>query len=488
MPKKAFFISTAIDYPSAPPHLGHLYEKVCADAIARWKQLNNFNVHFSTGTDEHGQKIERKAEENNLTPKKFADKMSKSFIKLCKTYSISHNDFIRTTEPRHKTAVEHFMKKIRRDIYKGTYEGSYCTDCETFYQEKDLDNGNCKIHKKPTEYLKEEAYFFRMSKYQNQLMENLKNNPILPEHKKNEILERLKEPLKDLCISRTSIKWGIPLPFDKKHTVYIWGDALTNYLTTIGYPKSSYKTFWPADIHIIGKDIIWHHYVIWHSLLMSARLKTPKLIFVHGFINIEGEKMSKSRGTVIDPAKLAEKYPIDSIRYYLIRETPFGDDGDFSEHALTARHNGELANELGNLLNRIIILTEKKLNSTIKKDKSDSEIFKSLNIKKISGHMDSYELHKALEEIFKFVQECNRYANGKEPWKLEDKAQINNTIYNLADSMRIISILLSPFMPQASEKINSQLNVKAGKIKDCRHGLLKTTKIKKGEILFPRIQ
>jgi len=493
MTKKKFYISTAIDYPSAPPHMGHCYEKVCADTIARWHKLKGEQVHFSTGLDEHGLKIQRQAEKAKKTPQQFVKEIGKLFLELCKKYNISYADFIRTTEKRHEKAVNDIFKKINKkgDIYKGLYEGLYCVDCETYYTEKELKDGNCPIHDKPVENMKEESYFFKMSKYQDKLIKYIKSNKfILPEKKKNEIINRLKEPLRDLSISRTSFKWGIPFPIDKKHVWFVWFDALTNYLTTIGYPNQKYKKSWPADIHLIGTDIVWHHTVIWPTMLMAAGIKPPKSVFIHGFINAEGGvKMSKSLGNVIDPLEIVKKYPADTIRYFLLREIPFGQDGEFSEKKLIKRHNQELANDLGNLLRRTTVLLEKNFKGKIPK-KGKNELCKKLKFSKIDSYMKKLELHNTINEIWKFVNECNKYINDKAPWSLTDKKKLANILYNLAEALRIISILIKPFMPNTAEEIAKQLGVKnfeKQNFKHLKYGGLKKEKIGKSKILFEKI-
>ena len=481
MKTKNFQISTAIDYPSGMPHVGHMYEKICADAIARWKRLQNYKVHFSTGLDEYGSKIVKSAKAKEMEPQEFVDYMSQFFLKLCKLYNITYDDFIRTTEKRHAKVVNSIFMKIynKGDVYKGKYEGLYCVDCETFYLEKDLENGNCPVHKKPLELVKEESYFFKMSKYKEKLIKHIKKNPdfIRPLSKRNEILNRLKEPLRDLSISRTSVDWGIKLPIDKKHTNYIWMTALINYLTTVDYPNKKFKEFWPC-LHIIGSDIIWHHSIIWGALLMSAGIKLPK-IFVHGFITLGGEKMSKSSGIVIDPLKLINKYPTDSIRYFLLRNIPFGEDGDFSEKILIERHNNELANKLGNLISRVSALAEK-----YGTEKTENKLIEKLNNKLIEKHFENYELDKALNEIFAFIDKCNEYVQEKKPWETSQKLEVSNSsaenierenkkvLYELAESIKEIAKLLWPFIPETSEKITKQFSEK---------------KIKKGDILFQKI-
>ena len=488
-----FYISTAIDYPSAKPHLGHAYEKLCADCIARWHRLLGEDVFFSTGTDEHGKKIQRAAEMAGKKPKEFVDGHVPFFKELCKKWNISFDRFIRTTDPEHEKVCQAVFKKLfeKGDIFLGEYEGLYCAQCENYYLEKDLKQGNCPVHGIAPELMREESYFFSLSEYQKKLLQHLKKHPetIWPEGKRKELLNRLKEPLRDLSVSRTSFDWGIPIPFNKKHVMYVWTDALLNYLSVIGYPKKSFEKYWPADIHLIGVDILWFHYTIWFALLMSAGLKLPKTVLVHGFINTEsGEKMSKSRGTVIDPISLVEEFGADPVRYFLLREIPFGEDGRFSYKALLERNNNELANELGNLVYRTLAMIEKYCKGAIPKGKMEKGLEKKFNLKKIQNHMKNFELHFALAEIFSFVSACNKFINEKQPWKQSEKEKAN-TLYSLADSLRIIAILFHPFIPYSAHKLSEQLGVKCGTIKDCKFGLLKSgTKTKKGGILFKKIE
>lgn len=462
---KNFQISTAIDYPSARFHLGHAYEKISADVLARWKRSHGYKVHFSTGTDCHGQKIERKAKDAGKSPEQFVNEISLQFKELCKVLNISYDDFIMTTEKRHEKTVIDVLNKFYKngDIYKGEYEGLYCVDCETFYTEKDLINGCCPIHKKPVEKLKELSYFFRLNKYQKDLVNRIKKEKLIwPEKKKNEILNRLKEPIKDLSISREKVKWGIPLPFDKSKTTFVWVEALINYLSTINYPSKKYKDFWPAT-HIIGPDIVWHHTAIWYSLLIALRMKLPKVV-VHGFINLEGEKLSKARGITVDPIDLANKYSTDSLRYYLMRRIVFGEDGDFSEDALKEAHNNELADKLGNLVSRVSALVE-KYGTT----KTNNKLIKKLKTKEIDKYIQNYELDKVLNEIFTFIDVCNEYVQNKKPWETKD----TKVLYELVESIKEIADLLLPFIPQSAEKIKKQFSQK---------------KIKKTEPLFVKIK
>ncbi len=499
-----FYITTAIDYPSGKPHMGHAYEKITADCIARWHRLLGEEVFFLTGTDEHGSKIQKKAKEAGKEPKKFVDEMVVFFKELCKRLNTSHDRFIRTTDSDHVKVSQGIFKKIhdKGEIYLGKYSGWYCSECETFYTERDLKEGNCPTHGKKAEWISEESYFFKMGAYTQKVLDYLQKNPssVLPAGKRMEIINRVKEGLNDLSVSRVNVPWGIPVPIDEKHTQYVWMDALINYVSGVGaFPpesKGRLRKFWPADVHLIGKDILWHHSAIWFSILMAADMPLPKTVFVHGFINTEaGEKMSKSRGTVIDPIELVDRYGADPLRYFLLREIPFGQDGNFSEESLKERLNNELANELGNLVNRTIVMIEKYSGGKIPKGSVDKALQKKLKLDKIGKMMLKLELHHALREIFSFIAACNQFINRKEPWSLfqkkareECKKELDSVLYSLADSIRIISILLSPFIPETSEKINKQLGVKPGLLRGCRFGLLKPgTKVKKKEILFKKI-
>jgi len=424
------------------------------------------------------------AKDKGIETRKFVDKMTAIFIDLCKKLNISNDDFIRTTEERHIKAVKKIFAKIREkgDIYKGTYVGLYCQGCEAFYTDKDLINGKCPEHNTKPKRVEEENYFFRLSKYQKDILDYYKKNPgfVKPSYRKNEMLERLKEPLRDISISRHGVDWGIGFPFDKKHKIYVWVEALSNYVTALGYPKGKFKTYWPADVHVIGTGINWFHSVIWPALLLSAGLPLPKQIFVHGYITHRGRKMSKSLGNVVDPFEILEKYGADPLRYVLIRDIPFGEDGDFSEEALIQRINGELVSDLGNLLNRVVTFGEKFKG----KISGEDELGSKLNMKKIDKFMDSFQLHHGLQEIFKFVRECNRYINQKEPWKLTGR-ELGQVIYNLAEGLRIIAILIEPFLPETAGKINKQLGVK--KSHDLKFGKFKG-KLKKKELLFRKVK
>ncbi|MCR4369376.1 MAG: methionine--tRNA ligase [archaeon] len=460
--------------------------------MARWHRLKGEDVFFLTGTDEHGKKIQQAAQKAKKKPKEFVDGQVETFKALCRAWDISYDNFIRTTDAHHEQMCRDIFQKVldKGDIYLGSYEGLYCTGCEAYYLEKDLGEGGlCPVHKTAPEKVKEESYFFRMGNYQKQLLDYFEKNPefIYPVRRRQEIINRVKEGLRDLSVSRTSFDWGIKLKNAPGHVIYVWFDALLNYLSGIDYPSAKSKKYWPANIHVIGKDILWFHSVIWSCMLFSAGIEPPKKVFVHGFINAaSGEKLSKSSGNVIDPIELGEKFGADSVRYYLLREIPLGEDGNFSVEGLIERHNNELANDLGNLLNRALALAEKKCGATVPRAKTDPVLSKKLDLEKISSHMDSLEVHSALAEIFSFVSACNRYMNEKEPWKLEGK-EADAVLYSVLDSLRVIAVLLSAFIPSSSQKILAQLNAKGSTWGDLEFNLLVPgTKLGKKEILFAK--
>ena len=493
---KKFYITTAIDYTNAKPHLGHVYEKVIADVIARWHRLKEEDVFFLIGTDEHGQKVEKAAINVGKSPKKFVDELVKSFIDYYKKLEVSNDDFIRTTEERHIKIAQQIFKKVfdKGDIYKGHYEGLYCVSCEAFYTEKDAVDGNCPVHKTKLDVIKEESYFFKLSNYQQRIIEHIKNNKdfIFPEERRNEILNRLKEPLKDLSVSRCSFKWGIPLPNDEKHVIYVWFDALLNYISAIDYPKEKFKKYWPADIQVIGKDISWFHTVIWPGILLAADIELPKTILIHGFINMGGEKLSKTRGLMIDPVEISKKYTADALRYFLMREIPLGEDGNYSEEALANRYNSELADSLGNLVNRVLVLVEKNFEGLIPKPYREDKLNKlALNIcKAVENSMEELQFHNALNDIFYLVNESNKYINEKKPWEIKDKTELGGILYELLETLRFSAILLQPFMPETSEKIFDQLGLeKKFSFNDLKWGKLKIgTKIRRDKVLFEKIK
>ena len=475
MSKKTFYITTPIYYPSGKLHIGHSYTTVAADAMARYKRLQGYDVMFLTGTDEHGQKIQRIAEETGVTPQEYVDNIVAGIEKLWSLMNISNDKFIRTTDEEHVAAVQKIFKTLydKGDIYKSEYEGWYCTPCESFWTETQLKEGKCPDCERPVELTKEESYFFRLSKYQERLIKLLEENPefIQPTSRRNEMLNNFLRPgLEDLCVSRTSFNWGIPVTFDDKHVVYVWIDALSNYITALGYLSDNdelYKKFWPADVHLVGKEIVRFHTIIWPAMLMALDLPLPKQIFGHGWLVLDGGKMSKSKGNVVDPVVLIEKYGLDAIRYFLLREVPFGADGVFSNEALISRINSDLANDLGNLVSRTVAMIKKYFDGVLPIDREGGEFDQELrslvvNTKtKVEEHMDKLQFSSALAEIWKAVSRTNKYIDETMPWILakeeEKRPRLAQVLYNLAESIRIISILIQPFMTETPIKIWDQL-------------------------------
>ncbi len=479
--KKTFYVTTAIDYVNADPHIGHAYQKILADVLARWNRLLGKDVFFLTGTDEHGKKIATYAEREGKSPKAFVDIMSEKFKNAWETLNIKPDRFIRTTDKDHEKVVLKLTEKIikNNDIYRGSYEGYYCTACEAYYTEKDCPDLICPVHHTKLEKLQEESYFFKLSKYQKFLLDLYKKHPdfILPKERRNEIINRVKEGLQDLSITRTSFAWGIPFNLDKKHIFYVWWEALINYYTAT---REKGKTkYWPADYHLLGKDNGWFHAVIWPAMLKSAGIELPKTVFIHGFLTFNGEKISKSLGNAISPITLAEKYGSDTIRYFCLRQFPLaeGNDGDFSETVLISRHNNELADKLGNLVSRISTLAEKY---SLKKINNPSLYSRQTQLN-VLEHMEKLELDKALNEIFSFIDKCNEYTQSKKPWEKGDKA----VLYELVNAIKDIAILLSPFMPETAEKIAKTFNFEIS-LKSLSKPL-KISKIKKSDILFKKI-
>jgi len=460
-----------------PPHIGHAYEKVIADALARWHRLLGKKVWYLTGTDENAQKNAQAAKVAGIPTKEFVDKNSKIFKKLVKELNLSNDDFIRTTETRHVKFAKAIFKKIHKkgDIYKGKYEGLYCVGCEGFKTEKDLVDGKCPEHNTAPELISEEAYFFRLSKYKNKIIDLIKNKKLItPKEKANEILSRLEEEdLRDLCVSRTNLKWGIDSPIDKKFKIYVWIDALSNYISAL---EKKEKDFWPADVHVIGKGINWFHTVIWPAILLSAGYNPPKKVWVHGYLTVDGKKMSKSLGNVINPLDLLKKYSSDSLRYTLLR-IPSSDDGDFSEKVLIERNNSELANKLGNLVSRTTALAEKYGIEKCDVDVEVKNIYES--VKRL---MERYELDKALTEIFAFIDTLNNLVQSKKIWETGNKKDL----YELLVGIKTITILLWPFIPETCEKIAKHLGFKLDYKEISKP--YKIRKIKKVPILFKKVE
>lgn len=469
---KKFYITTAIDYVNAKPHIGHAFEKVLADALARWKRLSGKKVFFMTGVDENAQKNVQAAENAGIAVKKFIDKNTGFFLELVKGLNISHDKFIRTSAREHGKVVQKILRKIieKGDIYKGKYEGYYCVGCEEFKTRKELSNGKCPEHLVEPELRQEEGYFFKLSKYEDKLLKIIPKY-VVPNSRRNEALSRVKAGLNDIFVSRKGVEWGVSFPEDENFKVWVWIDALINYVS--GAEKS-----WPADVHVIGKGINWFHSVIWPSILMSSGYELPKKLLVHGYLNTKGEKISKSIGNVIDPIELLEKYGSDSLRYSLIRCSVF-EDSDYSEELLINRHNNELADKLGNLVSRVSALAERH-----GIEKTENKLLKKLNLKKIEKLFENYEFDKALNEIFAFIDICNEYVQKTQPWKEECKDR-KKILYELAGSIKAIAILLWPFLPTATEKIAGQFGFKI-KYEDINKPLT-VKKIKKSEILFKKL-
>lgn len=509
MGKKTYYISTPIYYPSDKLHIGNTYTTVAADAIARFKRLTGYEVMFLTGTDEHGQKLERIANESGVTPKAYVDKIVAGIKDLWSLMNISYDRFIRTTDDYHEKAVQQIFNKLyeQGDIYKGHYEGLYCTPCESFFTETQLVDGKCPDCGRPVEPTQEEAYFFKLSKYADRLIKYIEDNPdfIQPESRKNEMLNNFLKPgLEDLCVSRTSFKWGIPVTFDEKHVIYVWIDALSNYITALGYKNSAYEDFdkfWPCDVHLVGKDIIRFHTIIWPIMLMALELPLPKQIFGHGWLLVDGGKMSKSKGNVVDPIILVNLFGVDAVRYYLLREIPFGADGLYNNEMFIKRINSDLANDIGNLVSRTIAMSEKYFNGTISKGKFEGEFDESLKktaletTAKVQAQMDKLRLSDAMDEIWKLISRANKYIDETMPWALahdeSKKDRLEAVLYNLTETIRILSILISSFLPDTSAKINTQCGFTEDVLtweSALIFGTLKEgTVVKKGELLFPRI-
>ncbi len=475
MENKKYYVTTPIYYPSANFHIGHCYTTVCADAIARFKKQEGYDVYFLTGSDEHGLKIEKKAEEAHVTPQEYVDKIIADAKDLWKQLNIEYNKFIRTTDDYHIETVQKIFKKLydKGDIYKGEYKGLYCTPCESFWTETQLVDGKCPDCGREVYEVSEEAYFFKLSKYQDRLVEYIETHPefIQPVSRKNEMINNFIKPgLEDLCVSRTTFSWGIPVSFDNKHVVYVWVDALSNYISALGYLSDDdtlFKKFWPADLHIVGKEIVRFHTIIWPSLLMALDLPLPKQVFGHGWLIINGGKISKSLGNYKDPREYIKDYGVDAVRYYLLREVPFGSDGNFSEELLINRYNTDLANTVGNLVNRTLSMLTKYFDGNIVKSDArtefDSDLIKLVTStkEKVESYMDKLEIPEALDSIFEIFRRCNKYIDETTPWilaKEENKDKLKTVLYNLLESIRIGAILLNAFLPDTSKEILRELN------------------------------
>ncbi len=487
-----FYVTTPIYYVNDVPHIGHAYTTIAADTLARFYRMRGYDVFFLTGTDEHGLKIQKSAEEKGISPKELADKNSENFKKLWEFLGIEYTRFIRTTEDIHKEFVKEVFRKSYEngDIYLGEYEGWYCVGCEEFKPQSDLIEGNkCPVHLKPCEYIKEPSYFFRLSKYQEKLLKLHEENKdfIKPEARRNEIISFVKQGLKDLSVTRprSRVKWGIEVPFDKEHTIYVWFDALFNYISAL---EDKVSVYWPADVHIVGKDILRFHTVYWPAFLMSVGYEIPRTVFAHGWWTVEGKKMSKSLGNVIDPYDVVKEYGLDEVRYFLLREVPFGQDGDFSKEAILNRINGDLANEIGNLFSRVVSMGNKYLSGKVSGTVESSYLNVAEEvITSYERYMKELNFYRAIEEVLKLTSFLNKYIDERAPWNLakEQNPKLNDVLYTLVDGLFLTAYMLYPVMPNKMKEAFNMIGVKEIP-KDLKPCILKVYELGERKILFPK--
>lgn len=508
MSRPKYFLTTAIDYIQARPHLGHALEKIGADVLARFKRLTGHDVFFLTGTDEHSLNIQRQAQKDGVAPQAFCDRMVEQWREVWSRLGISYDHFVRTTDATHEKAVQVLFEKMKagNHIYEGVYEGWYCPSCENFIAEKELVDGKCAIHLIAPERVKEKNYYLRLTAFQEPLLNAIRSGEfrIEPEIRRNEIVSFIQQGLQDVSISRSSVSWGIPLSFDKSQTVWVWFDALINYLSGVGYANNDAECakWWPANVHIIGKDITRFHCVIWPAMLMAAGVPLPKMVFAHGFLSVEGEKMSKTRGTMVEPSQVLEKFSGEVLRYYLLREVSFNGDGDFSWSRLDQRYNADLANDLGNLVNRTLSMIKRYRGGTIPEPESSETIDNEVQslarstAEQFRSRMDSLDFKGALDQLWSFITRCNQYVEQNAPWALAKDAakagRLSTVLYTLAESCRVISILVSPVLPQTAEKIRVQLGLEVSHFafaEATEWGRLKTgSTIGDVAPLFPRLE